>query len=92
MDKKGGGEYEAERRTKKEKRRKRYENEREAERIDMKGKRRNEKRPGPVGILARIAELRGLIVLHCLGGLEGETRGFVPSNLPLVIHHVMIRF
>lgn len=53
---------------------------------------RDRTKSGPVGILARIAELRGLIVLYRLGGPEGETRGFVPSNLPLVIHHVMIRF
>ena len=57
-----------------------------------KKERERTKRPSPVGILARIAELRGLIVLYRLGGPEGETRGFVPSNLPLVIHHVMIRF
>lgn len=50
------------------------------------------KRSGPVGISVGIGELRGLIVLYRLGSPEGETRGFVPSNLPLVIHRVMIRF
>lgn len=29
-----------------------------------------------------IAELRGLIVLYCLGGPEGETRGFVRRIYP----------